>query len=51
VPHASNRFQGQFKNLTKELFQKAKDRVREEKLRDQEQAAVEKERKEREAKF
>lgn len=31
VPHAQNRFKGEFKSLTKELFQKAQAKVRDEK--------------------
>lgn len=32
VPHAKNRFKGEFKSLTKQLFQKAQAQVRDEKL-------------------
>jgi len=32
VPHAQNRFKGEFKSLTKELFQKAQAKVRDDKL-------------------
>lgn len=41
VPHASNRYLGKFDRMTKDLFRKAQDKVKRDKLKEEEQKALE----------
>ena len=51
VPHASNRYQGQFNNLTKDLFAAAKNKVREQKMKEKQDHNAVQEKREKDAKL